>query len=85
MIKLDQEFNGIIINDIIKKDIREVVDYKPAYTTYDILNVLERYLQPNQVMDLLDIGRTSYYKFKREKKLKYIDRKIYALILSLEY
>lgn len=82
---MTQTINEIVINDIIKNDINKLVIDKPFFTTYDLLCVLEKYLLPCQIMKLLDIGRTSYYRFKKERSLQFVDRKLYDFYLSLDF
>jgi len=82
---MEQTINGIVINDIIKNDIITLINEKPCFSTHDIVKVLEKYLLPYDVMQLLEVGRTSYYRFKRERSLKFVDRKVYDLYRTLEY
>lgn len=82
---MTQTINGIMIDDIIKNDIQKLTKYDPYFTTYDLFCILEMYLLPSQIMKLLDIGRNSYYKYKKEKVYKLVDRKLYDFYLSLDF
>ena len=76
--------NNIEISDIIINEIKKVAKDKGYhFTTYDIFKVLEQYLYNKQILQLLDISQSSYYKYKREKKNKFIDRKLYNLYLLI--
>lgn len=82
---MTQTINGIIIDDIIKNDIYKLAKYDPKFTTYNLFCVLEMYLSPCQIMKLLGIGRNSYYRYKKEKVYKFVDRKLYEFYLSLDF
>ena len=75
--------NGIEINDIIINEIRKLKDKGYYFTTYNIFEILEQFLYQEQILRLLDISLSSYYKYKREKKNKFIDRKLYNLYLII--
>lgn len=75
--------NNIEINDIIINDIKKLVKNKEYFTTYDIFKILEFYLYQKQIFKLLDISKASYYKYKRTKRNKFIDRKLYNLYLLI--
>ena len=49
----------------------------------DIFIILEYFLYQKDISQLLDISKASFYKYKREKKNKFIDRKLYNLYLII--
>ena len=75
--------NNIKIGDIIVNEINQLKDKGYFFTTYDIFVILEQFLYLNQILQLLDISLSSYYKYKRERKNKFIDRKLYNLYLII--
>lgn len=76
--------NNIKIGDIIINEIKKEIKEKGCYfTTYDIFKILDNYLHRNQIFQLLDISHSSYYKYKNEKKNKYVDKKLYNLYLII--
>ena len=76
--------NNIKIGDIIINEIKKEIQEKGCYfTTYDIFKILDNYLHRNQIFQLLNISHSSYYKYKNEKKGKYIDKKLYNLYLII--
>lgn len=75
--------NDVKINDIIINEVKKLVKNKEYFTTYDIFKVLEHFLYQEQILQILDISKSSYYKYKREKKNKFIDRKLYNLYLII--
>lgn len=77
------KINGIQISDIILNEIKKLVKNKKYFTTHDIFIVLEYFLCQKDISQLLDISKASYYKYKREKKNKFIDRKLYNLYLII--
>ena len=77
------KINNIYINDIIINEIKKLVKNKKYFTTHDIFIILEYFLYQKQISQLLDISKASYYKYKREKKNKFIDRKLYNLYLLI--
>lgn len=77
------KINHIEITDIIINEIKKLKDKGYYLTTYDIFQVLEQYLYQKQILQLLNISQSSYYKYKREKKNKFIDRKLYRLYLII--
>ena len=77
------KINNIEISDIILNEIKKLVKNKDYFTTYDIFITLEYFLYQKQISQLLDISKASYYKYKRERKNKFIDRKLYNLYLII--
>jgi hypothetical protein len=75
--------NNIEISDIILNEIKKLVKNKDYFTTYDIFIILEYFLYQKDISQLLDISKASFYKYKREKKNKFIDRKLYNLYLII--
>ena len=71
--------NNVKISDIIINEVRKLKDKGYYFTTYDIFKILEQFLYHKQILQLLDISQSSFYKYKREKKNKFIDRKLYNL------
>ena len=77
------KINNIEISDIILNEIKKLVKNKDYFTTYDIFIILEYFLYQKDISQLLDISKASFYKYKREKKNKFIDRKLYNLYLII--
>lgn len=77
------KINNIEIGDIIINEIKKLKDKGYYLTTYEVFKVLEQYLYQKQILQLLKISQSSYYKYKREKKNKFIDRKLYRLYLII--
>lgn len=76
--------NNIKLGDIIINEIKKEIKEKGCYfTTYDIFKILDNYLHRNQIFKLLGISHSSYYKYKNEKKNKYVDKKLYNLYLII--
>lgn len=76
--------NNIEINEIIINEIKRVAKDKGYhFSTYDIFKILEQFLYQKQLLQLLNISQSSFYKYKREKKNKFIDRKLYRLYLII--
>jgi hypothetical protein len=77
------KINNVYINDIIINEVKKLVKNKKYFTTHDIFIILEYFLYQKDISQLLDISKASYYKYKREKKNKFIDRKLYNLYLII--
>ena len=77
------KINNVEISDIIINEVKKLKDKGYFFTTYDIFVILEQFLYHNQILQLLDISLSSYYKYKRERKNKFIDRKLYNLYLII--
>lgn len=77
------KINHIEISDIIINEIKKLKDKGYYLTTYDVFTILEQYLYQNQILQLLNISLSSYYKYKRERKNKFIDRKLYKFYLLI--
>lgn len=76
--------NNIKLGDIIINEIKKNATEKGCYfTTYDIFEILDRYLYRKQIFQLLNISHSSYYKYKNEKRDKYVDKKLYNLYLLI--
>ena len=75
--------NNIKLGDIIINEVKKLVINKEYFTTYDIFEILDNYLHRNQIFQLLGISHSSYYKYKNEKKNKYVDKKLYNLYLLI--
>lgn len=75
--------NDIEISFLIINEIKKLIKNKECFTTYDIFLILEHYLYQQQILQLLKISKASFYKYKREKKNKFIDRKLYNLYLII--
>ena len=75
--------NNIEISYIIINEIKKLVKNKDYFTTYDIFITLEYFLYQKDISQLLDISKASYYKYKRIKRNKFIDRKLYNLYLII--
>ena len=77
------KINNIYINDIIINEVKKLVKNKKYFTTHDIFIILEYFLYQKDISQLLDISKASYYKYKRTKRNKFIDRKLYNLYLII--
>lgn len=77
------KINNIEISDIIINEVKKLIKNKKYFTTHDIFIILEYFLCQRDISQLLDISKASYYKYKREKKNKFIDRKLYNLYLII--
>ena len=77
------KINNVYINDIIINEVKKLVKNKDYFTTYDIFIILEYFLYQKDISQLLDISKASYYKYKRTKRNKFIDRKLYNLYLII--
>lgn len=77
------KINHIEISDIIINEIKKLKDKGYYLTTYDVFKILEQYLYQKQILQLLKISQSSYYKYKRERKNKFIDRKLYNLYIII--
>ena len=77
------KINNVEINEIIISEIKKLVKSKEYFSTYDVFKVLEFYLYQNQIFKLLEISKSSYYKYKRTKRNRFIDRKLYNLYLII--
>lgn len=74
--------NNIKVGDIIINEIKKEIKEKGYhFSTYDIFKILDNYLYQNEILQLLDISQATYYKYKKEKKNKYVDRKLYQFYL----
>ena len=80
-----QVINGIKISKIIKDDIKRLSLKEPTFTLYELFELLQRYFTAKDIQQLLDIGKTSYYSYYKNKKLKYVEQKLYNFYLSLEF
>lgn len=77
------KINNIEINDIIINEIKNLKDKGYYFTTYNIFEILEQFLYQEQILQLLNISQSSFYKYKRERKNKFIDRKLYEFYLLI--
>src|SRR5690606_6269803 len=77
------KINNVEISDIIINEVKKLKNKGYFFTTYDIFKILEQFLYHYQILQLLDISQSSFYKYKREKKNKFIDRKLYNLYLII--
>ena len=77
------KINNVEISDIIINEVKKLKDKGYYLTTYDVFTILEQYLYQKQILQLLKISQSSFYKYKREKRNKFIDRKLYNLYLIL--
>ena len=75
--------NNIKIGDIIINEINQLKDKGYFFTTYELFKILDNYLYQNEILQLLSISQATYYKYKKEKKGKYVDRKLYTLYLII--
>ena len=75
--------NNIKIGDIIINEINQLKDKGYFFTTYELFKILDNYLYQNEIFQLLNISQATYYKYKKEKKSKYVDRKLYSLYLII--
>lgn len=75
--------NNIKIGDIIIRDIEKLIKENIFFTTYDIFKILDNYLYQKQMLQLLSISQSTYYKYKRERKNKFVDRKLYEFYLLI--
>lgn len=80
-----QEINGIKVSKIIKDEIKRLSLKEPTFTLYELFELLQRYFTAQDIQKLLDIGKTSYYTYYKNKKLKYVEQKLYDFYLSLEF
>jgi len=75
--------NNIKIGDIIINEINQLKDKGYFFTTYELFKILDNYLYQNEILQLLNISQATYYKYKKEKKGKYVDRKLYQFYLLI--
>src|SRR5690606_36958393 len=75
--------NNVKIGDIIIRDIKKLIEENMFFTTYDIFKILDNYLYQKQMFQLLNISQSTYYKYKRERKNKFVDRKLYEFYLLI--
>lgn len=78
-----QEINGIKISKIIKDDIKNL-SLKSTFTLYELFTLLQRYFTAKDIQKLLNIGKTSYYKYYKNKKSKYVEQKLYDFYMLLD-
>ncbi len=62
-----------MITDLIKN---EILDHENI-SLREVFNILEKYLHYTEIMTLLDIGKGSFYKYKKTGQSKYVERKLY--------
>ena len=77
------KINNVEISDIIINEVKKLKDKGYFFTTYDIFVILEQFLYQEQILQLLNISQSSFYKYKRERKNKFIDRKLYEFYLLI--
>lgn len=75
--------NNVKIGDIIIRDIKKLIKENKFFTTYDIFQILDNYLYQKQMFQLLNISQSTYYKYKRERKNKFVDRKLYEFYMLI--
>lgn len=68
---------------IIKEIINEMENNNNQLNV--IIKVLEKYLHADEIIKILDIGKTTYYNYKRTGSTKYVDRKLYKFYQSIKY
>ncbi len=62
-----------MITDLIKNEILETDNI----TLKDVFDILEKYLHYTDIMELLDIGKGSFYKYKKTGQSKYVEKKLH--------
>ena len=66
--------NFIAIYSLIEKD--EFVLFKDDY---ELFNLLKLIYNPNEIINILNIGRVSYYKYNKDRSILVVKRKLIEL------
>ena len=68
-----------MLTDLIKNEILE----NENITLKEVFDILEKYLHYTDIMLLLDIGKGSYYKYKKTGQSKYVEKKLHKFYYLL--